>query len=108
MIVDSSAVLAALYRESDAKRFEELMATAECRLSVANALEVAIEVEGRGGVEAGQEFDAFLESTGIELAAGNPVEDATSVPHHRPTGRRDNRSPRQTGCLGTAGLCWSV
>ena len=68
MIVDSSALLAVLYRESDADQFERLIATSECRMSVANALEVAIVLEGRGGVEAGQELDAFIESTGIELA----------------------------------------
>ena len=67
MIIDSSALLAVLYREPDAERYEELIATSGCRLSVANALEVAIVVEGRGGTEAGQELDAFLTSTGIEL-----------------------------------------
>ena len=67
MILDSSAVLAVLYREPDAEKYEELIATSECRMSVANALEVAIVVEGRGGMEAGQELDAFLSSTDIEL-----------------------------------------
>ncbi len=67
MIVDSSALLAVLYRESDAVQFEHLIATSESRMSVANALEVAIVLEGRGGVEAGQELDAFLESSGIEM-----------------------------------------
>ena len=67
MIIDSSAMLAVLYREPDAERYEELIATSGCRLSVANALEVAIVVEGRGGMEAGQELDAFIDSTGIEL-----------------------------------------
>ena len=37
-------------------------------MSVANTLEASIVVEGRGGAEAGAELDAFLESTGIELA----------------------------------------
>ena len=37
-------------------------------MSVANALEVSIVVEGPGGVAAGDELDAFLETTGIELA----------------------------------------
>ena len=67
MILDSSALLAVLYRESDAAQYEGLIATSECRLSIANALEVAIVVEARGGVEAGQELDAFIESTSIEL-----------------------------------------
>ena len=36
-------------------------------MSVANALEASIVVEGRGGAEAGDELDAFLQSAGIEL-----------------------------------------
>ena len=67
MIIDSSALLAVLYREPDAERYEESMAASGCRLSVANALEVATVVEARGGMEAGQELDAFLSSAGIEL-----------------------------------------
>ena len=69
MIVDSSALLAILYREPDAARFEQAIATTpNCRISVANALEASIVVEGRGGVAAADELDAFLETTGIELA----------------------------------------
>ena len=69
MIVDTSALLAILLRESDAARFEQLIVTtANCRMSVANALEAAIVVEGRGGTKAGIELDAFLDSAGIELA----------------------------------------
>ena len=37
-------------------------------MSVANALEASIVVEGRGGVAAGAELDAFLDTSGIELA----------------------------------------
>ena len=51
--------------------------TPKCRMSVANALEASIVLEGRGGVAAGDELDAFLESTGINLApvtAGQLVE----------------------------------
>ena len=69
MIVDSSALLAILFREPDGARFEQAIATIpDCRMSVANALEASIVVEGRGGVAAGVELDAFLETTGIALA----------------------------------------
>lgn len=69
MIVDSSALLAILYRESDSVRYEHAIATTSgCRMSVANALEASIVVEGRGGAEAGLELDAFLEASGIALA----------------------------------------
>ena len=50
MIVDSSAILAVLYREPDAERYETAIASVlSCRMSVANVLEAAIVLEGRGG-----------------------------------------------------------
>ena len=68
MIVDSSALLAVLCRESDAERYETAIATAaNCRMSVANVLETSVVVESRGGTAAGHEFDAFLERAGIAL-----------------------------------------
>ena len=69
MIVDSSAVLAVLYREPDAERFERAIASAPgCRMSVANALEASIVMEGRGGSAAGHALDRFLKAAVIELA----------------------------------------
>ncbi len=69
MIVDSSAVLAVLYREPDAERYETAIAAApNCRMSVANMLETSIVLESRGGVAAGHELDVFLEKAVIELA----------------------------------------
>ena len=54
MIVDSSAVLAVLFREEDAERYEKAIAAApNCRMSVANLLEVFVVVESRGGTAAG-------------------------------------------------------
>ena len=68
MIVDSSAVLAVLYREPDAERYETAIAAAPyCRMSVANVLELSIVVEGRGGAAAGHELNLFLERAAIEL-----------------------------------------
>ena len=69
MIIDSSALLAALYPEPDAALFEQAIATASSsRMSVANALEASMVVEGRGGVVAGDELDAILEAADIKLA----------------------------------------
>ena len=68
MIVDSSAVLAVLYREPDAERYETAIAAApNCRMSVANVLEASIVVEGCGGEAAGHELDVFLDKAGIAL-----------------------------------------
>ena len=68
MIIDSSALLAVLYREPDAALFEQAIATASSQMSVANALEACMVVEGRGGVAAGDELDAFLEAAEVKLA----------------------------------------
>ena len=69
MIVDSSSVLAVLYREPDAERFETAAASApRCRMSVANALEAPIVMEGRGGMAAGLALDRFLQAAVIDLA----------------------------------------
>ena len=67
MIVDSSALIAVVNRESDAGRYEEAMLTApHCRMSVANFLETTMVVESRGGVAAGHELDIVLVRAGIE------------------------------------------
>ena len=69
MIVDSSAMLAVLYREPDAERFETAIASVpSSRMSVANALEASIVVEGCGGMAAGHALDLFLKEAMIELA----------------------------------------
>ena len=68
MIVDSSALLAVLYREPDAEHYETVIAAApDCRMSVANVLEASIVLEGRGGTAAGHELDVFLKDAAIEL-----------------------------------------
>ena len=69
MIVDSSAILAILNCEPDAQLYDEKIALAEnCRISAANLLETAIVAESRGGLEAGNELDLFLESADIQVA----------------------------------------
>ena len=66
MIVDSSAVLAVLLHETDARRYAGAIMTATpCRMSVANALEASFVVESRGGSAAGHELDVFLEHAGM-------------------------------------------
>ena len=68
MIVDSSALLAVLYRNrmrSTTRRRSPQRRTAAW--SVANVLEASIVLEGRGGTAAGHELDVFLKDAAIEL-----------------------------------------
>ena len=54
MIIDTSALLAILFGESDAGRYEEAIATAwPRRISAVALLEAGMVVEGRGGAAAG-------------------------------------------------------
>ena len=56
MIVDTSALLAILLRESDAQRYERAIADAwPRRMSAVALLEAAMVVESRGGAAAGQD-----------------------------------------------------
>ena len=67
MIVDSSAVVAILLREPDARRYARAIQTmSPCRISVANVLEASIVVESRGGAEVGYALDILLEQGDIE------------------------------------------
>ncbi|MCY3660911.1 MAG: type II toxin-antitoxin system VapC family toxin [Caldilineaceae bacterium] len=68
MIVDTSAILAILFREPDAEHYATAIALASsCRMSVAALVEATMVLESRGGVAAGYELDAFLEEAEIKL-----------------------------------------
>jgi len=61
MIVDTSAVIAILFAESDAERYALAIAGSDhCRMSAANYVETAI--------GAGREVDNFLRRAGIQIA----------------------------------------
>ena len=73
MIVDTSAVLAILFREPDAERFARAITSAPSRrMSAATLLETSIVLESRSGPASGYELDAFLEQAGIELEPVTP------------------------------------
>ena len=68
MIVDTSAVLAILFHEQDARRFAEALAGApHCQMSVANYVEAAIFLESRRTAGVGLELDLVVVRTPIEL-----------------------------------------
>ncbi len=67
MIVDTSAAIAVLLRESDARAYSEALAIFPCRMSVANFLEVAIVLESRVGTSAGNELDSLIAEGDIVL-----------------------------------------
>jgi ribonuclease VapC len=73
MIVDTSALLAILYQEEDAEWFVNAIVTAPiCRMSVANFLEAAINIDTQGDPEASRQLDNFIRKAGIEIAIITP------------------------------------
>ena len=68
MIVDTSALLAILFAEPDAKRYEDAIAAAwPRRMSAVALVEAAMVVESRGGPSAGNQLDLLVEKAEIEL-----------------------------------------
>lgn len=68
MIVDTSAILAVLFREPDADRYADAIAAADsCRISAVNFVETAIVVESQTGSGGAHQCDAFLRRSGIVI-----------------------------------------
>ena len=68
MIVDPSALLAILFRETGFESFDIAIARASsCRLSAAGFVEVSIIVESRGGDSALRQWDAFVRQARISI-----------------------------------------
>lgn len=68
MIIDTSALLAILYQEDDALFFATAIAeNAQCRMSAANFLEAAINIDSKGDAEASRQLDAFIRQADIAI-----------------------------------------
>ena len=70
MIIDTSALLAILYQEEDAAAFvATITAAVVCRMSAANFLEAAINIDAYGDAEASRQLDHFVQRSRIEIVA---------------------------------------
>jgi ribonuclease VapC len=66
MIVDTSALVAVLYGEPEARDFVERIRAADvCRISVANHVELSMVVESQLGPNGTRQADAFLRRAGV-------------------------------------------
>lgn len=70
MIIDTSALLAILYQETDARYFVNAIASVSVRrMSAANFLEAAINIDAHGDAEASRQLDRFIQQATIEIVA---------------------------------------
>ena len=68
MVVESSALLAIMFLEPEARRFTALIQTSRAPLlSAANFLEASILIESRRGIANRDLFDAFVAESGMRL-----------------------------------------
>ena len=66
MILDTSALVAVLYGEPEARDFVERIRAADvCRISVANHVELSMVVESQLGPDGARQADAFLRRAGV-------------------------------------------
>ena len=66
MILDTSALVAVLYGEPEARDFVERIRAADaCRISVANHVELSMVVESQLGPNGTRQADAFLRRAGV-------------------------------------------
>lgn len=68
MILDTSAIIAILFDEDDAKIYAQAITRAEsCRLSAATFVETAIVVEAQTKNNGSRQLDAFIRRAGIAI-----------------------------------------
>lgn len=81
MVIDSSAIVAILFGESDANYFSSAIEADPTRLmSAAAILEVSMVIENELGDAGGRELDILMHRTGIETIAFN--EEQLKVARH--------------------------
>jgi ribonuclease VapC len=70
MILDTSALVAILFREPEAELFTRLIhSTANNRISAGTCLELALVLERQAGVEADRQREMFFRRAGITIEA---------------------------------------
>ena len=68
MILDTSAVIAILYREPEAPEFAQSIHDADvCRISVANYVELSMVIQNQLGPEGMQQAEAFFRRAGVNI-----------------------------------------
>jgi ribonuclease VapC len=68
MIIDTSAIIAILFNEDDAKIYAQAIARADsCRVSAATFVETSIVVEVQTKNNGGRQLDAFIRRAGIAI-----------------------------------------
>ncbi len=98
MVIDSSALIAILFREPDAARYEAALAEAAVRLlSAVTRVELSLVVEGRKG-EAGRRIvDRLLDEGDFEIVSVTPQQAGLAIEAFRRFGKGRHRAGLNIG-----------
>ena len=99
MVVDSSALVAIVLGEDDAEHYLAAItaSTRAVQVSAVSAVEAAIVVEARQGLEAARDLDLLLEGSGAQIATCDVAQVRAAVAAWRRFGRGRHAASLNTG-----------
>jgi ribonuclease VapC len=98
MVVDTSALVAILFGEPDAKKFAEALDAASVRLvSAVTRVELAFVVEGRKGPAGRTDLELLLRDGGFDIVSVTPQQAEIAVDAFRRFGRGRHRASLNIG-----------
>jgi ribonuclease VapC len=98
MVIDTSAIVAVLFGEADAARFETAMVHADrCLISAATRVELSCVVEGRKGNAGRADLDAFLKLLAPEIVALTDIQADIAVDAFRRFGKGRHKAGLNIG-----------
>ena len=98
MVIDTSALLAVVFGESEAETFAELLATSETTLlSAVSWLEASIVIEAKKGKPATQHFQSFLSTARVKPVEFTPDQGRIALEAWRNYGKGNHRAGLNLG-----------
>jgi ribonuclease VapC len=98
MVIDTSALVAILFGEPDAKKFAEALDAAPVRLvSAVTRVELTFVVEGRKGSAGRADLELLLRDGGFDIISVTPQQADIAVDAFRRFGRRRHRAGLNIG-----------
>ena len=108
MVIDTSALVAIFFRESEREVFLDAITAAESRLiSAATIFETGIVLESRQGEAMGREFDLFVIRAGLQIVPVDADQSELARAAWRRYGKGRHRAALNMGDCFTYALCKS-
>jgi ribonuclease VapC len=98
MVIDTSALLAVIFDESEAETFAELLATSETTLlSAVSWLEAGIVVEAKKGKDAARDYQSFLAAARVKIVEFTPDHGRIALEAWRDYGKGNHKAGLNLG-----------